>query len=122
MRIERDRSAKTLRLHQQPYVSKLLETYNLSGVAPLSVPLKASLTAEGDPLSAELHSQYPSLVGSLMHLANCTRPDISQAVSSLARFLKAPTSLHWQAPLTSMQLSGLAPERVAELQALGVFT
>jgi hypothetical protein len=107
MRIERDRSAKTLRLHQQPYVSKLLETYNLSGVAPLSVPLKASLTAEGDPLSAELHSQYPSLVGSLMHLANCTRPDISQAVSSLARFLKAPTSLHWQAALQLLRyLSG----------------
>jgi hypothetical protein len=107
MHIARDRATRTLHLHQRPYVTKLLSEYNLSGVAPLSVPLQSSLTAEGDPLPAELHSKYPSLVGSLMHLANCTRPDISQAVSSLARFLKSPTSQHWQAALQLLRyLSG----------------
>jgi Reverse transcriptase (RNA-dependent DNA polymerase) len=97
MRIIRDRASRTLRLHQEPYIAKLLDTFGVAGAAPLSQPLKAVLTPEGEPLSADDRVQYPSLVGSLMHLANCTRPDISQAVSALARFLKAPTTLHWEA-------------------------
>jgi hypothetical protein len=97
MRISRDRSARTLRLHQEPYVAKLLDTFGVAGATPITLPLKAALIPAGEPLSSECHVQYPSLVGSLMHLANCTRPDISQAVSSLARFLKSPTTLHWDA-------------------------
>jgi Reverse transcriptase (RNA-dependent DNA polymerase) len=97
MRIARDRSAGTLRLHQEPYVAKLLDTFGVAGATSICLPLKLALTPDGEPLSMECHVQYPSLIGSLMHLANCTRPDIAQAVSSLARFLKSPTTLHWDA-------------------------
>jgi hypothetical protein len=40
---------------------------------------------------------YRELVGSLMYLAVCTRPDISQAVGALARYMSAVQKQHWYA-------------------------
>ena len=39
------------------------------------------------------------LIGSLQYLANTTRPDISQAVSLLARYRANPTTAHYKAGL-----------------------
>ena len=38
---------------------------------------------------------YAEAVGALMYLAVCTRPDISQAVSTMARYMSKPTQEHW---------------------------
>jgi hypothetical protein len=38
---------------------------------------------------------YQSMVGSLMYLAMCTRPDIAYAVGTLARFSSRPNKTHW---------------------------
>ena len=35
------------------------------------------------------------VIGALMYLANCTRPDIAFAVNLLARYSAAPTRRHW---------------------------
>ena len=40
---------------------------------------------------------YRSVVGSLMYLAVCTRPDLSMAVSPLSRYCQAPQREHWEA-------------------------
>ena len=42
---------------------------------------------------------YSSLVGSLIYMSTCTRPDIAFAVSQLSRFTAAPTQAHWKAAL-----------------------
>jgi len=38
---------------------------------------------------------YLSVIGALMYLANCTRPDIAFAVNLLARHSADPTHRHW---------------------------
>ena len=38
---------------------------------------------------------YQSLVGSLMYLSVCTRPDLAYAVYTLARFSSKPNRSHW---------------------------
>jgi hypothetical protein len=43
------------------------------------------------------HVPYANLVGSLMYAMVCTRPDISQAVSMVSRYMHAPGKGHWQA-------------------------
>ena len=63
---------------------------------PKSVPLTAStkLTKdEGEPLDKHKYG-FSQLIGSLMYLAVCTRPDIAQAVGALARYMTTPTTIH----------------------------
>ena len=40
---------------------------------------------------------YMKIVGSLLFLANFTRPDISFAVNQLCRYTRAPSRMHWRA-------------------------
>ena len=61
---------------------------------PSTIALK--LTADGEPLDTKTHP-YSTLIGSLMYLASCTRPDIAQAVGALARYMANPTTAHWTA-------------------------
>jgi hypothetical protein len=42
---------------------------------------------------------YKSLVGCLIYLSICTRPDISIIVGVLSRFCSNPGKTHWQAAL-----------------------
>ena len=40
---------------------------------------------------------YDSVVGSLMYLMVCTRPDIAHAVGLVSRYMANPGSMHWEA-------------------------
>jgi hypothetical protein len=65
-----------------------------------STPLSpsAKLTKEeGIPLLDDNKTMYSELVGSLMYLSVCTRPDITHAVGALARYMAYPTSVHMEA-------------------------
>ena len=39
------------------------------------------------------------MVGCLVYLTVCTRPDIAFAVSVLSKFLSNPTEVHWKAAM-----------------------
>ena len=100
MTIERDRSAHTIKLSQTAMANDLLSKFNMTSATPKSTPLSTGLTLtkhDGDQLDSATQSSYAELVGSLMYLSTCTRPDLSQAVGALARYMSAPTSQHWQA-------------------------
>jgi hypothetical protein len=43
--------------------------------------------------------KYASLIGSLMYLANFTRPDIVFSVNQLCRYISEPSVAHWKAAL-----------------------
>ena len=61
---------------------------------PLSVG--TDIVAKGETLDVDKFP-YSTLVGSLLYLSVCTRPDIAQAVGVLARHMAAPTVDHWNA-------------------------
>jgi hypothetical protein len=60
---------------------------------------------EEDPTHEELDylkehdvaKNYPKLVGALLYLSTCTRPDLSFAVYQLTRFMSAPRMAHYKA-------------------------
>ena len=56
------------------------------------VPFK---TKEDDEDILGLEVPYFSVIGALLYLVNCTRPDITFAVSLLARFSASYTRRHW---------------------------
>ncbi|KAJ9507318.1 hypothetical protein QJQ45_006294 [Haematococcus lacustris] len=76
-----------------------LDRFGLADSKPRSVPLSTSeqLVREGEVQPHMGGHSYAELVGSLMHLAVCTRPDIAQAVGVCAKYMAAPTAQHWHA-------------------------
>ena len=99
MEFERDRAAGTLKLSQHKNALDLVTRYGLLECKPKSLPLSPSIKLAKDPdhpLDTTVHG-YSELVGSLLYLSVCTRPDIAQAVGALARYMSAPGESHWQA-------------------------
>ena len=118
MLIERDRTRQSLKLSQQRMTTQLLSKYQMQDAKPKSVPLTAStkLTKdEGEPLDKHKYG-FSQLIGSLMYLAVCTRPDIAQAVGALARYMTTPTTIHWAAAL-GVCATSLVPEAKASALA-----
>jgi Reverse transcriptase (RNA-dependent DNA polymerase)/gag-polypeptide of LTR copia-type/Integrase core domain/GAG-pre-integrase domain len=101
MEIVRDRSAKYLKLVQKKYAEEVVARFGLSDANPTVVPLnpsvKLSRGSDSDVLLDQSVYPYREVVGSLMYLAVCTRPDISQAVGALARYMSCPLKQHWDA-------------------------
>ena len=66
---------------------------------PASTPMESNIklmkATEADELADK--ERYTSCIGSLLYLSCKTRPDITFAVSYLARFSSAPTAFHWTA-------------------------
>jgi hypothetical protein len=74
----------------------LVQRFGLDDGKARSIPLSPSLKlmqGEGDALDTA-RSPYSQLVGSLMYLSVCTRPDIAFGVGALARFMSKPSSVH----------------------------
>ncbi|GBN59582.1 Retrovirus-related Pol polyprotein from transposon TNT 1-94 [Araneus ventricosus] len=91
-------------MSQSKYIENVLEKFNMQDAKTVKTPLDPSvkLTKEMCPKTeaekAEM-SLYPyrSLIGSLMYLAICTRPDICHTVSYLSQFNENAGMPHWTA-------------------------
>ena len=80
-------------------VTDIIDNYGLSESKGRAIPLSPSVRLtedEGEPLDNNIYG-YGNLIGSLLYLSICTRPDIAQAVGALSRYMKSPTMVHWQA-------------------------
>ena len=111
MDVIRDREAHTIMLAQRRMTTDLLAKYDMTGAKSLSTPLTPAikLTKEGEPLNLEAYP-YAQLIGSLMYISICTRPDIAQAVGALARYMAKPTMAHWQAAKGLLRYLAGTPE------------
>ncbi|KAJ9533379.1 hypothetical protein QJQ45_026397 [Haematococcus lacustris] len=110
-RIAFDRAAGILRLTQEQYIEQLLQRFGLAESNPRQLPLSPStqLVKEGEQLSEQHTLRYRELVGGLLWLSICTRPDIASAVGQLTRYMQAPTREHEQAVQGVLQyLRGMA--------------
>jgi hypothetical protein len=102
--VKRDREAGTIHLSQSSYIDSILRRFNFTDLKPLSMPMdvQARLTLEQAPstaaeFAAMRNIPYREAVGALNWAALATRPDISFAVSTVARFASNPGPAHWEA-------------------------
>jgi hypothetical protein len=84
-KITRWRTRGCLKLDQERYVISILETYSMTSCNSVTVPMVERLTSDMSPKTDEevLEAKalpYKELVGKLMYLATCTRPDIAFTV------------------------------------------
>ncbi|CAI7885804.1 unnamed protein product [Closterium sp. NIES-54] len=82
-------------------VHQVLQRFGFRYSSPQSTPLPTghSLSAPPSDESVESSGPYPELVGCLMYLMTCTRPDLAYPLSILARYV-APgrhRPEHWEA-------------------------
>jgi hypothetical protein len=112
--ITRDRQARTITIDQERKAAALAETVGVAGErrrTPMTPDTYAQLRAAqpGEDMADKL--EYQSILGSLLHLAQCTRPDIAVAVGALASFSSAPSQLHRAALIDVVRYVGSTAER-----------
>ncbi|CAI7928427.1 unnamed protein product [Closterium sp. NIES-54] len=101
LRITGDRAQRAITLTQTHMVQQVLQRFGFTYSLPQSTPLPTyhSLSAPPSDESVEPSGPYPELVGCVMYLMTCTRPDLAYPLSLLARYV-APgrhQKVHWDA-------------------------
>ncbi|CAI7741736.1 unnamed protein product [Closterium sp. NIES-54] len=101
LRITWDRAQRTITLTQSHMVQQVLQHFSFTYSSPQSTPLPTghSLSAPPSDESVEPSGSYPQLVGCLMYLMTCTRPDLAYPLSLLARYVAQGRhqKVHWDA-------------------------
>ena len=104
MEVTRNWDRHEVYIGQTKYVQEVLERFEWTEgkeyCTPLAVNHGLRAFQEGDEVHPD-QERYPELIGSLMYLMVCTRPDIAHAVSVLARFVGPGRhgGAHWKARL-----------------------
>ena len=102
--VQVDQNAGTIKLSQKRYIQDMLESFGMSDCNGSITPLSPSLylskqdcpSTDEDKRYME-QFRYREAVGSLLRLANGTRPDIAYAVAQVAKFMSNPGKPHWAA-------------------------
>jgi hypothetical protein len=101
-KITRWRTRGCLKLDQERYTISILEQFRMANSNSVTVPMIARLTTQMCPKTKKEEEEaaklpYKELVGKLMYLSTCSRPDISFTVRELAKFMSNYGAGHWAA-------------------------
>jgi len=100
----------TVTIHQHKYLNSILEKYldseetRADTPADAKITLTQSLSPESEEEKAYMSTiPYREVIGSLLWLSLGTRPDITYAVSQVAKFSANPGPEHWKAIIRIMR-------------------
>lgn len=96
MRVTQNKDGITL--DQTKYIEKLISKFGMSDAISVTTPLELGLKLtlpEKEDENPEV--PFQELIGSLMYISICTRPDIAHAVSYLSQFNAHYGGVHWKA-------------------------
>ena len=89
------RTPNGLKLSQEHYVEKILRKFEHFDCKPVSTLYDPSLQLKKNIEHSVAQREYAQIIGSLMYLMNCTRPDIPYAVGRLSRYTQGLNQDHW---------------------------
>ncbi|BBH02980.1 transposable element gene [Prunus dulcis] len=95
MKIEK--TTQGISLSQSSTIEKMLKKFNYFECKPTPTPYDPNVHLkknQGEPFS---QLKYSQMIGSLLYIANKTRPDIAYAVGRLSRYTHNPSKEHWNA-------------------------
>ncbi|OWY94167.1 polyprotein, partial [Phytophthora megakarya] len=99
-------SAKTLTIRQTRYIDDVVNRFNQQDAKVVANPCEAGLKltkTQSPKTEAEFllmqGKPYRSLIGCLLYITTCTRPDVAYIVTQLSRFLENPGQQHWKAAI-----------------------
>ena len=86
-----------LALSQSHYIETILGKCKNLDIVPVKTSIDVNLHLSKNTGENKAQNEYASILGSLMYVMNCTRPDIAYAVSKLSRYTVSPNENHWKA-------------------------
>ncbi|MCF8704107.1 hypothetical protein L3055_11275, partial [Corynebacterium sp. MC-02] len=86
-----------LALSQSHYIEKVLDKFKYLNFNVAKTPIDVSFALQKNEGESDSQLDYARVLGSLMYIMNCTRPDIACAISKLSRFTSNPNQTHWMA-------------------------
>ena len=95
VQINRDRKKRTILLNQSTYIQTILDKFGMSDCNAACTPEELKSDFESSP-PLENDQKFKQLVGNILYLVSCTRPDVAHALSMASRTPK-PTEAHWNA-------------------------
>ncbi|GAA5905630.1 hypothetical protein JCM5296_000533 [Sporobolomyces johnsonii] len=96
MRVTR-KADGTVEADQAHYTRTVLDRFFPTGLTPRTTPLDADYGNVTPATEDErFPCQYRELLGALVYLSACTRPDIAFALSFASRFATCPAERHWR--------------------------
>lgn len=114
IQITRNRSERTITIDQERKACALATAVGVIGerrAVPMSPEIYAGLRAAqpGERMSNAL--EYQSIIGSLLHMAQCTRPELALSVGALASYNSSPSQAHYDAAVDIVRYVGCTAER-----------
>jgi transposase InsO family protein len=110
IKIARNFPQGTIHLSQTDKCDDLISVYGQSKAmgrtTPLEPGIRFSKSMCPETVSDKTEAQtkkYRAVIGSLMHIMVCTRPDIAAAVGILCRFMENPGQEHWNGAMRIIQ-------------------
>ena len=99
MKIVQDEASGSIWIGQPAYIEALLKRFGMEHSKANPTPVDPGNKLVKASQEDELFDQhtYQSAVGSLLYVSVATRPDITFAVSNVAKFSANPTTRHWTA-------------------------
>ena len=99
MKVVQDQETGNVWIAQKLYLENILKTFGMENCKAIRTPVDAStkLMKAVDNDTDVDQKLYQSAVGSLLYLSLATRPDITFAVSNVAKFCAKPSKQHWTA-------------------------
>ena len=99
IRIDHDREKRTVYMSQERYIVEMMEQFDIQPDTKINTPMQENLKVRLQEEENLAHRQvlyvqnfpYRQLVGTILYLNICTRPAISYAISTLAKFNTKPT-------------------------------
>ena len=86
--IDFKQSQGEIKINQSRFILKILEIFGMTDCKPRSTPCEQRFESTGVQMSEG--RQYREIVGSLIYIMTCTRPDLSWIVSKLSQTLSNP--------------------------------
>ena len=102
MEVSRDFANSCIFLTQTKYIHELASKFHLPVELRPTTPIRSDFYSQleksiNTPIVTEM--PYKELVGALIFVMVCTRPDIAFSVACLTQYFSAPRALHWEQAL-----------------------
>ena len=88
------RTSDRLILSQSYYVDNILGKFDKDNSGIAKTPVDVTLHLSKNKGESVSQVEYSRVIGSLMYLMSCTRPDIAYAVNKLSRYMSNPGVMH----------------------------